>query len=144
MIRGFHGMLAKRSDICISCLAKFSSSFPHFRLKIILKQLFPSCSVNIARSHNRGPRLWLLILLNVYLDFVSVNIQQYLLRFRRIVKYWYLHGRYRYLHGRYRYLRGPRPLPVGLSIPTGSISIPTGLISIPRGRHRYLRVDIDT
>ena len=42
-------MIAKRSDICISCLAKFSSSFSHFPLKIILKhELFPSCSVNIA------------------------------------------------------------------------------------------------
>ena len=47
---GFLGMIAKRSDICISCLAKFSSSFSHFPLKIVLKQLFPSGSVNIAEN----------------------------------------------------------------------------------------------
>ena len=41
-------MIAKLSDICFSCLAKFSSSFSHSPLKIILKQIFPSGSVNIA------------------------------------------------------------------------------------------------
>ena len=41
-------MIAKLSDICFSCLAKFSSSFSHSPLKVILKQLFTSGSVNIA------------------------------------------------------------------------------------------------
>ena len=45
---GFLGMIVKLSDICFSCLAKFSSSFLHSPLKIILKQLFTSGSVNIA------------------------------------------------------------------------------------------------
>ena len=48
VIIGFLSMIAKLSDICFSCLTKFSSSFSHSRLKIILKQLFPSGSVNIA------------------------------------------------------------------------------------------------
>ena len=48
VIIGFLGMIAKLSDICFSCLAKFSSSFSHSPLKIILKQLFSSGSVNIA------------------------------------------------------------------------------------------------
>ena len=48
MIIGFLGMIAKLSHICFSCLAQFSSSFSHSPLKIILKQLFPSGSVNIA------------------------------------------------------------------------------------------------
>ena len=34
VIIGFLGMSAKLSDICVSCLAKFSSSFSHSRLKI--------------------------------------------------------------------------------------------------------------
>ena len=73
MIIGFLGMIAKLSDICFSCLAKFSSSFSHSPLKIILKQLFPSSSVNIAEYLS---------------EFVSVNIREYLLRLRRIlVKY---------------------------------------------------------
>ena len=41
-------LIAKLSDICFSCLAKFSSGFSHSSLKIILKQLFTSGSVNIA------------------------------------------------------------------------------------------------
>ena len=41
-------MIVKLSDNCFSCLAKFSSSFSHSPLKIILKQLFTSGSVNIA------------------------------------------------------------------------------------------------
>ena len=41
-------MIAKLSDICFSCLTKFSSSFSHSCLKIILKQLFLSGSVNVA------------------------------------------------------------------------------------------------
>ena len=53
-------MIAKLSDICFSYVAKFSSSFSHSPLKIILKQLFTSDSVNIA---------------------------EYLLRFRRIINY---------------------------------------------------------
>ena len=49
MIIAFLGMIAKLSDICFfSCLAQFSSSFSHSPLKIILKQLFASGSVNIA------------------------------------------------------------------------------------------------
>ena len=48
MIIGFLDMIARLSDICFSCLAKLSSSFSHSPLKIILKQLFPSGSVNIA------------------------------------------------------------------------------------------------
>ena len=40
-------MIAKLSDICFSYLAKFSC-FSHSPLKIILKQLFPSGSVNIT------------------------------------------------------------------------------------------------
>ena len=39
-------MIAKLSDICFTSLAKFSSSFSHSPLKIILKQLFTSGSVN--------------------------------------------------------------------------------------------------
>ena len=42
-------MIAKLSDICFSRLAKFSSSFSHIPLKIILKQLFTSGSENIAK-----------------------------------------------------------------------------------------------
>ena len=45
---GLLGMIAKLSDICFSCLANFSSRLSHSPLKIILKQLFPSGSVNIA------------------------------------------------------------------------------------------------
>ena len=63
-------MIVRLSGICFSCLAKFSSSFSHSPLKLILKQLFTSGSVNM---------------LNIYLDFVSVNIQQYSLRLRRII-----------------------------------------------------------
>ena len=48
VIIGFLGTIAKLSDICFSCLAKFPSSFSHSRLKIILKQLLSSGSVNIA------------------------------------------------------------------------------------------------
>ena len=41
-------MIAELSDIWFSCLAKLSLSFSHSPLKIILKQLLPSGSVNIA------------------------------------------------------------------------------------------------
>ena len=41
-------MIVELSDMCFSCLARFSSSFSHSPLKIILKQLFPLGSVNFA------------------------------------------------------------------------------------------------
>ena len=41
-------MIAKLSDICFLCLAKSTSSYSHSPLKIILKQLFTSGSVNVA------------------------------------------------------------------------------------------------
>ena len=53
VIIGFLGMIAKLSDRCFSCLAKFSLSFSHSPLKIILKQLFPSGSVN-AKCEEHG------------------------------------------------------------------------------------------
>ena len=45
---GSLGMIAKLSDICFPCLAQISSSSSYSSLKIILKQLFISGSVNIA------------------------------------------------------------------------------------------------
>ena len=59
MIR-FLGVITKLNDICLSCLPQFSSSSSYSPLKIILKQLFTSGSVNT---------------LNIYLvlDFASVN-----------------------------------------------------------------------
>ena len=56
VIIGFLGMIAKLSDICFSCLVKFSSSFSHSPLKIILKKLFTSGSVNIAEYLPRRSR----------------------------------------------------------------------------------------
>ena len=52
-ILGFLGIIAKLSDICFSCVAKFSLSFSHSPLTIILKQLFPSGSVNNAEYLSR-------------------------------------------------------------------------------------------
>ena len=48
VIIGFLGMIAKLSDICFPCLAQISSSSSHSPLKIILKQLLTSGSVNTA------------------------------------------------------------------------------------------------
>ena len=53
MIIGFFDMIAELSDIRFSCLAKFSSRFSHSLLKNILKQLFTSGSVNIAKYFSR-------------------------------------------------------------------------------------------
>ena len=53
VIIGFLGMIAKLSDIYFSCLAKCTSNFSHSPLKIILKQLFTSGSVNIAEYLRR-------------------------------------------------------------------------------------------
>ena len=46
-------MIAELSDICFSCLAEFYSNFSHSSLKIILKQLFTSGSVNIVEYFPR-------------------------------------------------------------------------------------------